>query len=911
MKQKVQLFIDNQEVDVFEDGSINIVSSIKDLRDPSKLFADYSRNFNLPATSRNNKVFRHYYNYDIIDGFDARKSVEAIIEVNNRPYKYGYINLEGVDLKNNKPSVYRITFYGNLRFLKETFNKVKLSKLSWLDNFKFTYQAYDTTGTDSVYHYLTSSKDIVDAEGTTHIQPVVVPLISNKQRLYYNSGTTYYGALQDGNLYYDGTYPAGGAGNEKYNGLDWTGLAPGIRIDLIIKAIEKYVNSLPEEVNPYTIQFSNDFFNSANIDYYNLYMWLNKDVSDDSLKTITTPINTFPITSTASYLYQTTSQTPLLNVSFFSPDGQTSGNFASKIAITNIESDYADSVIVKLRILSGDTSTQFGVQVNLDGEKFTSFGNQTQTGPSGSPLEFETETDGVYDFEIITDESTPITFTGFEIEIIPRVEQEYNIQTVTKTASGFSVYSVKQFLPTQRMPDMTILEFLSGIFKMFNLVAEVENTSNTTKTISVKTLDGFYNSSNTTLDITNKIDISSSKIDRPLNYTKIVFKYEDTDAILAKQHKEELTAEEWGSESWQISEGKGGETYEVIPPFGHMKFERLIDGENGDVTSLQVGHSITRSNRDSEDFTEQKYNPYYGKPVLFYPIIQVNDEQIPYIYRDPADLTTFDHQAPDDYFIPSNSTALNISQTNHFGLELSEYLADTAGGDYTDNLFNTYWKNYISSIFSKKNRFVKLKANLTNAFIAKYSLADKIVVSGRDYSINKININLIDGNSNLELIPYYAVKSYYCLASLFSVKVESTPSGYLFVFDNKYGVYQVSEGTFTFENIPSSHPIAFHNYGKESTITYTGTDIGGTKVGLDGNTYTYYYGDIEMTITGDFGIISYECYNHGYMGGEDNFQYNADCALETSPTPVEGDLTVDTTDYTADTEFITADQTDE
>lgn len=66
-----------------------------------------------------------------------------------------------------------------------------------------------------------------------------------------------------------------------------------------------------------------------------------------------------------------------------------------------------------------------------------------------------------------------------------------------------------------------------------------------------------------------------------------------------------------------------------------------------------------------------------------------------------------------------------------------------------------------------------------------------------------------------------------------------------------------------------------------------------------------------MTITGDFGIISYECYNHGYMGGEDNFQYNADCALETSPIPVEGSLTVDTTDYTADTEFITADQTDE
>ena len=909
MKQKVQLFINNEEVDVFEDGSINIVSSIKDLRDPSKLFADYSRNFNLPATSRNNKVFKHYYNYDIVDGFDARKSVQAIIEVNNRPYKLGYINLEGVDLKNNKPSVYRVTFYGNLRFLKETFNEVKLSKLSWLNNFTFTYQAHDSSGSDSVFHYLTSSKNITDAEGVTHIQPIAVPLISNKQRLYYNSSDNYYGELEDGNLYYDGDY----ASHTTRNGVDWSGLAPSIRVDLIIKAIEKYVNSLPEEVNPYTIQFSTDFFNSANIDYYNLYMWLNKDVSDETLKTVNTPINTFPVSTAGSYLYSSGTPIPLLNVSFFSKDGQTSGNFANQIAISNIESDYADSVIVKLRLLSNDTSTTFTLQVNLDGEKFTSFGNQTQTGISGSPLEFETELDGVYEFILITDESSPIAFSGFELEIIPRVEQEYtyNIQTVNKTASGVTTYGSKQFFPTERLPDMTILEFLTGLFKMFNLVAEVKDTSALTKTIQVKTLDGFYNSSNTSLDITNKVDISSSKVDRPLNYTRIKFEYKDTDAILAKQHKEEIASDGWGAELWEISNAKGGETYEIIPPFGHMKFERLIDEETSNTTDIQVGQSITRGNRDSSDYTEQKYNPYFGDPVLFYPILQSNSEQIPYIYRNPNDLTTFSYINTIDYFIPSNSTGLSVSQTNHFGLELNEYLGSDAGSDYTDNLFNTYWKNYISSIFSKKNRFVKLKANLTNAFIAKYSLADKIVVSGRDYSINKININLINGKSDLELIPYYAVKSFYCLASLFTVKIQSTPSGYLYVFDNKYGVYQVGNGSYVFQNISSSHPIAFHNFGKENTITYTGTNTGGTKVGLDGNTYTYYSGDVTVNVTGDFGIISYECFHHGYMGGEDNLQYNSDCVAEQSPTPVEGTLTVDSIEYTSDTEFITADQTDE
>ena len=58
MKQKVQLFINNEEVDVFQDGSINIQSSIKDVKDPGKIFTDFSKNFKLPASDINNKVFK-------------------------------------------------------------------------------------------------------------------------------------------------------------------------------------------------------------------------------------------------------------------------------------------------------------------------------------------------------------------------------------------------------------------------------------------------------------------------------------------------------------------------------------------------------------------------------------------------------------------------------------------------------------------------------------------------------------------------------------------------------------------------------------------------------------------------------------------------------------------------------------
>ena len=132
MKQKVQLFINNEEVDVFQDGSITIQSSIKDVKDPGKIFTDFSKNFTLPASDRNNKVFKHFYNGSIVDGFSARVAQESRIEINNRVFREGYIMLEGVDLKYNKPSTYKVTFYGNLRFLRERLDSAKLKALSFL-----------------------------------------------------------------------------------------------------------------------------------------------------------------------------------------------------------------------------------------------------------------------------------------------------------------------------------------------------------------------------------------------------------------------------------------------------------------------------------------------------------------------------------------------------------------------------------------------------------------------------------------------------------------------------------------------------------------------------------------------------------------------------------------------------------
>lgn len=70
--QKIQLYIQGERVDMFEDESVTITQTIQNIKDISKVFTDFSRTFSIPASKTNNKIFRHYYNFDIVNGFDAR-----------------------------------------------------------------------------------------------------------------------------------------------------------------------------------------------------------------------------------------------------------------------------------------------------------------------------------------------------------------------------------------------------------------------------------------------------------------------------------------------------------------------------------------------------------------------------------------------------------------------------------------------------------------------------------------------------------------------------------------------------------------------------------------------------------------------------------------------------------------------
>lgn len=78
------------------------------------------------------------------------------------------------------------------------------------------------------------------------------------------------------------------------------------------------------------------------------------------------------------------------------------------------------------------------------------------------------------------------------------------------------------------MPDMKIIDFLTGLFKLYNLTA----FQNDSGIIEVKTLDSFYDGSTTTHDITKYLDKKNKEVQTTIPYREINFKYESTETFL-------------------------------------------------------------------------------------------------------------------------------------------------------------------------------------------------------------------------------------------------------------------------------------------------------------------------------------------------------------------------------------------
>lgn len=680
MKAYLQLYIEGNRVDLFNDESVTIVQSIQNVKDISQVFVEFTRTFNIPASKKNNKIFEHYYNYSISDGFDARLKKSALIELNSRPFKTGKIKLDGVDLIDGSPNSYRITFFGNTIDLNDLLGDDGLSSLD-LTAFDSTYTATEVKS--ALESGLNKTYTRSDDSTISYPEGIIAPLISHTTRLYYEaSSTAAYPDSAGGNLHPSGT---------NHQGVYYEELKYAIRVDAIVRAIE----------DKYGLTFSNDFFNTTNSAYYGLYLWLHRKKGKAFEETaVTKQVIGFTI-DRAEEIPQVISESDRLVV-----QNVTSGSIQYSLTIEST------------------TSIDGTVIIRKDGDEFD------QREISGTSITLNGYlTNGTYTVFINSAETSFTLSTNTQWDLDPTYYPDS--AAAYPLTSTYTFNNTRTFIISEQIPEMKVIDFLTGLFKLFNLTAYADNG-----TIIVKTLNEYYSDSNTVWDITNDVDTTKSSVNVALPYKEVEFKYEGLETKLAKQH-EQLSNTSWGTEDYRGGDyfDANPETYSVIAPFEHMKYERMYNGSTA--IEPQVGW-----------FVDDNNDPYYGKPLLFYAHSQTSATSIRFLETESTG--TYDDIT--NYYIPLNSvdTDSTISESSlHFRNEISEY---TNSNVFDKTLFSEYYQSYIADVFAENRRLTTVYAYLPMKMLQEFILADTIAISDKNYTINEIETDFTTGRSKLELI---------------------------------------------------------------------------------------------------------------------------------------------------------------
>ena len=694
-------------VDLMDAELITLTQVIQDVKEIDKIFTDFSRTFNLPASKNNNRIFKHWYNDDVI-GFDNTIMSDAIIELNHLPFKEGEIKLEEVVMKNNKPSIYKVTFFGKTVSLNNLVGDDQLEDLNWLSNFNFT------PNNTNILNGFQNGIDI-PVDSVNYTDAIIYPLIAHTQQYIYNSNGNF-------DNFANLAYAASGTNHDR-RGVFPEDLKPAIKVSLILKAIEQQ----------YGLTFkSGEFFDSSV--FTNMYLWLHREKGLESLLNSivvdTSAFSCFPVSQSDDCTFFTSTSAAKFNNGKYEIEKLSNlTEFAYQVGISPasgfINKNYTVEIFDELtgEVLKSESKQGVGsIHVILD-----NFRNPLALGVKKT-LATRVRCKNIFTFSIV-------------INVFVKVISGSIISRRAEFSSNSTLSVNSTLVIRDQIPKINVLEFLKGLFKMHNLTAFVD----TNNEIVVKTLDNFY--SGDTIDISKFVVTDQHTIGATLPFTEIDFEYAEPKTILAQQFFQ-TNNRKFGELNFK-TDASTENKFIVNIPFEHMIFERLNDLSNNSQTEVQYGL-----------YKDDDLNPTIGSPLLFYGVYKQNiSDSINFIETTRPETgtpTTGQQHEVNDYWMPSNYNESGTSSTPpdfnlNFGSEINEFtLTDYAGEN--NSLFQLYYENYILRILNKKTRLYKVKAILPLKELLKISLDDTIIIGTREFTINKMTTKLQSGETQLELL---------------------------------------------------------------------------------------------------------------------------------------------------------------
>ena len=534
----VQVYIEGQRLDLFDDEQISVTSKQQDVQDISKVFTDFSQSFSVPSTPNNDAIFSHFYNSDVGDLqdvstiFDANQRRDAFIEIDLTTFRRGKIQLEKAEIKDNQAYSYQVTFYGDITSLKDKFNDDKLVNLTYLRTFGHAYTATEIRNriTDGSANY-----------------PLRYPLITRRYLTYNDGGTNDI--------------------NTNTGAIQYSELFPAIRVTSIIAAIEIQ----------YGVDFQGTFLSDKRI--RNCFLFCqNKD--DFQFFTTTEDVN-----------FTTGGQDASNPSSDVYEDYFDLANDTLTIAPINYEDAFGvppssqfwqDQIKHKvlLDVFCASTTAEYYVDIFLNDVLTTTingtFGiNQQVYLRTNSQI----NTQDVLSFRVRATESTTVTVTANYIQTgsFPLGGGGSISNTFYADASNTLSGNID---PIAYLPDMKVSDFFTAILKEFNLTCYPLEQD----VFQVEPLDDWY-LKGAIVDITKYTDIKSINVERLKLFNNIVLKYEQSENILNNLFRE-LFGREYGDA--QIAFDYDGGEYKIEQPFENMQMNRFTG------TDLQVGFTVDK-----------------------------------------------------------------------------------------------------------------------------------------------------------------------------------------------------------------------------------------------------------------------------------------------------------------------------
>jgi hypothetical protein len=513
MERKVQIYIEGERLELFDDEKISITSSIQNVQDISKTFTDLSQSFTVPASEHNNAIFKHFYENAIDNGYDYQVRRDARIEIDLIPFRTGKIQLEKANVKKGLAQSYSITFYGDLRTLQDYFGE---DKLNTLDMSPYTHE-YNGA---EVQTRITSSSSY----------DIRYPLISSSRVWQYGGGGQQDISQNSHHIHYEELFPA-------------------VRISKVFEAIE----------TKYDIDFQGLFLNDKR--FTNCYLWLkNKDTfafySDRKALDFTAVSPTTGV-GTAAILDR--------NVLKFNYDPENTIGAELPGVLKQIQFYVNAYGVGGADVTTSDVFIDVYENGNLIATVSGSFGNAAEyTGIVDWDGSLDTEFSfvGRAEGDVIVDYWCELNLlingsltdaTGFF----------WDYALVTVAQNTFT----KDLDISGNFPEMKISDFVAGVLKQFNLTCYGLSPT----IFQIEPLEDWY-SKGRIIDVTKHIDIDSIDYERVKLYKKIGFKHLKSATILNTQFAANNNREYGDLE--QVYDYDGGE-YVIQLPFEnlcHQKF---------------------------------------------------------------------------------------------------------------------------------------------------------------------------------------------------------------------------------------------------------------------------------------------------------------------------------------------------